>query len=65
MKKAETEQEESDMRGQYDFSGGVRGKYAQRFADREDAKAVLLDMPEFGEDADFERLPDLPRRLDL
>lgn len=31
----------------------------------EDPKAVLLDMPEVGEDADFERLPDLPRRIEL
>jgi len=31
----------------------------------EDPKAVLLDMPDVGEDADFERLRDLPRRIDL
>jgi hypothetical protein len=29
----------------------------------EDPKAALLDMPEVGEDADFEGVPDLPRRL--
>jgi hypothetical protein len=39
--------------------GGLGGKPG------EDAKAVLLDMPGVGEDADFEGLPDLPRRLDL
>jgi hypothetical protein len=32
MKKAETTAEELTMRPHYDFSGGVRGKYAERFA---------------------------------
>jgi len=32
---------ESDMRDEYDFSGGVRGKYAQRF--REGSNVVVLD----------------------
>lgn len=31
----------------------------------EDPKAVLLDMPDVGEDADFARIRDLPRRVDL
>jgi antitoxin FitA len=31
----------------------------------EDPKAVLLEIPEVGEDADFARLRDLPRQLDL
>lgn len=31
----------------------------------EDPKAVLLEMPDVGEDTDFERLRDLPRRIDL
>lgn len=31
----------------------------------EDPKAVLLDIPQVGEDADFERIRNLPRRLDL
>lgn len=31
----------------------------------EDPKAVLLEMPDVGEDADFERPYDLPRRIDL
>ena len=31
----------------------------------EDPKAVLLDMPEVGDDADFARLPDRPRPVDL
>jgi len=32
---------------------------------KEDPKRVLLDMPTVGEDADFERVRDLPRRVDL
>ena len=31
----------------------------------EDPKAVLLDMPNVGEDSDFERIRDLPRPVDL
>ena len=31
----------------------------------EDPKAVLLDMPSVGEDADFARIRELPRRIDL
>jgi len=31
----------------------------------EDPKAVLLDIPEVGEDADFERIRNLPRLVDL
>jgi len=31
----------------------------------EDPKAVLLDMPNVGEDADFERRQDRPRSIDL
>jgi antitoxin FitA len=31
----------------------------------DDPKAVLLDMPEVGDDEDFARPRDLPRRLDL
>ena len=41
MKKAEQERRGADLRPPYDFSGGVRGKYAQRFAGR--ATAVLLE----------------------
>lgn len=32
---------EDDLRDDYDFSGGVRGKYAQRFA--EGTNVVVLD----------------------
>ena len=31
----------------------------------DDAKAVLLDMPDVGDDADFERISDVARPLDL
>lgn len=33
--------DESEMRDEYDFSGGVRGKYAERFA--EGSNVVVLD----------------------
>jgi hypothetical protein len=32
MKKATDKAEESEMSGEYDFSQGVRGKYARRYA---------------------------------
>lgn len=32
MKKAKTEVRDPEMRAEYDFTGGVRGKYATRFA---------------------------------
>ena len=32
MKKASNKTVESEMRAEYDFSGGVRGKYARRYA---------------------------------
>ena len=32
MRKAKTEVREPEMRAEYDFRGGVRGKYAARFA---------------------------------
>lgn len=31
----------------------------------EDLKSILLEMPDVGEDADFERIRDRPRRIDL
>ena len=39
MKKAERPNQEP--RGEYDFSGGLRGKYAKRFADG--SNVVVLD----------------------
>lgn len=32
MKKANSKSREADMRAEYDFSKGVRGKYARRYA---------------------------------
>jgi hypothetical protein len=32
MRKAETQSEDLNLRTHYDFSGGVRGKYVERFA---------------------------------
>ena len=37
----ESESEEKDMRPEYDFSGGVRGKYAKRF--HQSSNIVALD----------------------
>lgn len=41
MKQARRKLESDDMLPEYDFSGGVRGKYAGRFA--KDAIMVVLD----------------------
>ena len=41
MRKARPRQEPEEMLPEYDFSGGVRGKYASRFA--KDTIMVVLD----------------------
>ena len=41
MKKAEGKRSKEELRDEYDFSGGARGKYAERFA--EGANVVVLD----------------------
>jgi hypothetical protein len=41
MKKAKLNREDTDLRSHYDFSGGVRGKYADRFSDG--CTVVVLD----------------------
>ncbi|MBI4478688.1 MAG: hypothetical protein HY651_01585 [Acidobacteria bacterium] len=41
MRKANPKQEPEEMLREYDFSGGVRGKYASRFA--KDTIMVVLD----------------------
>lgn len=41
MKKARSKIKGDDMRDYYDFSGGVRGKYAKRYA--EGTNVVVLD----------------------
>jgi len=46
MKKAQKKTEDMEMREEYDFSGGVRGKYAKRYA--EGSNVIVLD-PELAE----------------
>lgn len=41
MSKADDKNEVDEMRAEYDFRGGVRGKYAQRYA--EGSNVVVLD----------------------
>lgn len=41
MKKKEDDARDSDMLEEYDFSGGVRGKYAARYA--QGSNVVVLD----------------------
>src|SRR2546427_10545318 len=41
MKKNSKSNSSDEMRPEYDFSGGVRGKYAQRF--REGTNVIVLD----------------------
>lgn len=41
MKKATNKRRSADMLDEYDFSKGIRGKYAKRYA--EGANVVLLD----------------------
>jgi hypothetical protein len=46
MKKPTSSRDQDEMRPEYDFSGGVRGKYADRY--RKGTNVVLLD-PEIAE----------------
>ncbi|MGH2360214.1 MAG: hypothetical protein ACRDGM_06695 [bacterium] len=41
MRKAKRTRSRQEMRSEYDFSGGVRGKYAQRYA--AGSNVVVLD----------------------
>ena len=41
MKKAAKSKRDADMLDEYNFSKGVRGKYAKRYADQE--KTIVLD----------------------
>jgi hypothetical protein len=50
-----------DMRPEYDFSKGVRGKYAQRF--REGTNVVVLDPDVAAEFKDSAAVNDALRRL--
>jgi len=50
-----------DLRPEYDFPGGVRGKYAQRF--REGTNIVVLDPDVAAEFKDSQAVNDALRRL--
>ena len=50
-----------DLRPEYDFSGGVRGKYAQRV--REGTNIVVLDPDVAAEFKDSQAVNDALRRL--
>jgi len=41
MKKAPEQKKESEMRAEYDFSRGVRGKYSRRYA--QGANVIVLE----------------------
>lgn len=38
---SKTDEQDADMRAEYDFSGGIRGKYAERYA--QGTNVVVLD----------------------
>ena len=63
MKKNPSKQPDSsdEMRPEYDFSKGVRGKYAQRF--REGTNVVVLDPDVAAEFKDSAAVNDALRRL--
>ena len=46
MSKAEHKTNNDDMRAEYDFSGGVRGKYARRYADGSNVVVLEPDVAE-------------------
>jgi hypothetical protein len=50
-----------DLRSEYDFTGGVRGKYAQRF--REGTNIVVLDPDVAAEFKDSQAVNDALRTL--
>jgi hypothetical protein len=62
MKKTSKSPDSSDdLRPEYDFRGGVRGKYAGRF--REGANIVVLDPDVAAEFKDSEAVNDALRKL--
>ena len=44
MKKAPDKSAESEMQGEYDFSRGVRGKYARRYAQGTNVVVIEADV---------------------
>lgn len=52
MKKSSKPKVSADMRDEYDFSGGVRGKYAARFAKGTNVIVLDADVAKVFPDAD-------------
>ena len=52
MKKETKTQSDPDMLDEYDFSKGVRGKYAKRFAEGSNIVVLSPDVAEFFPDSD-------------
>lgn len=46
MKKANKTKDQNELRAEYDFSGGVRGKYAARFAEGTNLVRLAPDVAE-------------------
>ena len=52
MKKAAKTKRDPDMLAEYDFSQGVRGKYAQRYSEGTNLVALSPDVAEFFPDSE-------------
>lgn len=52
MKKAAKAKRDPDMLAEYDFSQGVRGKYAQRYSEGTNLVALSPDVAEFFTDSE-------------
>ena len=52
MKKAANTKRDPDMLAEYDFSQGVRGKYAQRYSEGTNLVALSPDVAEFFPDSE-------------
>jgi hypothetical protein len=52
MKKAAKARRDPDMLAEYDFSQGVRGKYAQRFSEGTNLVVLSPDVAEFFPDSE-------------
>jgi hypothetical protein len=52
MSKAKSKEHDDDMREEYDFSKGVRGKYAERFANGSNIVVLEPDVAEVFPDSE-------------